>query len=140
MIPTQNVPTENLVVEKDTGFTYKLDLTTERVRKYVDNIESLKQAIYKILQTERYSYLAYNWQYGIETNDLYGQPKELVRALLPNRIKEALSIDDRIKDVVDFEFKDISKTELLVTFSVVTYDYEKMLQIEWGWNSERTNI
>lgn len=140
MIPTDNVPTQNLAIEKDTGFTYKLELQTERVRKYVDDIESLKQAIYKILQTERYSYLAYNWQYGIETNDLYGKPKQLVKALLPNRIKEALSIDDRIKDVVDFEFKDISKTELLVTFSVIAYDYEEMAEIDWRWNSERTNI
>lgn len=140
MIPTDNVPTQNLAIEKDTGFTYKLELQTERVRKYVDDIESLKQAIYKILQTERYSYLAYNWQYGIETNDLYGKPKQLVKALLPNRIKEALSIDDRIKDVVDFEFKDISKTELLVTFSVIAYDYEEMAEIDWRWNSERTNV
>ena len=70
MIPTNNVPTQDIVIEKDPNLTYKLNLEDERVRKFTDDIESIKQTILKILNTERYLYLAYNWQYGIEVNDL----------------------------------------------------------------------
>lgn len=134
MLPTNNINTDNVEIVKDPSLSYKLDLSKERVRKYVDDIPSIEQAIYKILNTERYTYTAYDWNYGIELNDLIGQPKPIAKALLPERIKEALLVDDRIEDVVDFTFKDISKTELEITFNVKIYDFEQMLLIEWRWS------
>ncbi len=135
MLPTNNIENNDIEIVKDPSFTYKLDIDKERVRKYTDDIDSVKQAIYKILNTERYLYTAYDWQYGIELNNLIGQPKSIVRAVLPDRIKEALLVDDRIEDVIDFVFEDVSKTELAVTFSVKLFDYEQMLMIDWRWNS-----
>lgn len=133
MLPTNNINTDDIEIIKDPSLSYKLDLDKERVRKYVDDIESIKQAIYKILNTERYTYTAYNWQYGIELNDLMGKPKSLVKAILPDRIKEALMVDDRIQDVVDFKFEDISKTEIDITFIVKAYELEQIILIKWGW-------
>ncbi len=133
MLPTNNINTDDIEIIKDPSLSYKLDLDKERVRKYVDDIESIKQAIYKILNTERYTYTAYNWQYGIELNDLIGKPKSLVKAILPDRIKEALMVDDRIQDVVDFKFEDISKTEIDITFIVKAYELEQIILIKWGW-------
>ena len=133
MLPTNNINTDDIEIIKDPSLSYRLDLDKERVRKYVDDIESIKQAIYKILNTERYTYTAYNWQYGIDLNDLIGQPKSLVKAILPDRIKEALMVDDRIQDVVDFKFEDISKTEIDVTFIVKSYEFEQIILIKWGW-------
>ena len=134
MLPTNNINISNIEIVKDPSLSYRLDIDKERVGKYVDNIESIKQSIYKILSTERYTYIAYDWQYGIELNDLIGQSKSLVKAVLPDRIKEALLVDDRIEDVLDFSFEDISKTELVVTFNVKLYDFEQMVLIEWRWN------
>lgn len=134
MLPTNNINISNIEIVKDPSLSYRLDIDKERVRKYVDNIESIKQAIYKILSTERYTYIAYDWQYGIELNDLIGQSKSLVKAVLPDRIKEALLVDDRIENVLDFSFEDISKTELIVIFNVKLYDFEQMVLIEWRWN------
>ena len=134
MLPTNNANIDSIEIVKDPSLSYRLDIDKERVRKYVDNIESIKQAIYKILSTERYTYTAYDWQYGIELNDLIGQSKSLVKAILPDRIKEALLVDDRIEDVLDFNFEDISKTELSVTFKVKLYDFEQMVLIERRWN------
>lgn len=34
--------------------TYRMNLESNRVRGYVDGQEAMKQAIFKILQTERY--------------------------------------------------------------------------------------
>ena len=133
MLPNNNINTDDIEIIKDPSLSYKLDLDKERVRKCVDDIESIKQAIYKILNTERYTYTAYNWQYGIELNDLIGQPKSLVKAILPDRIKEALMVDDRIQDVVDFKFEDISKTEIDVTFIVKAYEFEQIILIKLGW-------
>lgn len=133
MLPNNNINTDDIEIIKDPSLSYKLDLDKERVRKCVDDIESIKQAIYKILNTERYTYTAYNWQYGIELNDLIGQPKSLVKAILPDRIKEALMVDDRIQDVVDFKFEDISKTEIDITFIVKAYELEQIILIKWGW-------
>lgn len=135
MLPTNNITNQDIEIVKDPSLSYRLDIITERVRKYVDSIESIKQAIYKILNTERYAYTAYDWQYGIELNDLIGQPKSLVKAILPDRIKEALMVDDRIEDVIDFGFKDISKTELEITFNVKVYAFEQMILIEWRLNT-----
>lgn len=133
MLPNNDINTDDIEIIKDPSLSYKLDLDKERVRKCVDDIESIKQAIYKILNTERYTYTAYNWQYGIELNDLIGQPKSLVKAILPDRIKEALMVDDRIQDVVDFKFEDISKTEIDITFIVKAYEFEQIILIKWGW-------
>lgn len=134
MLPTNNISTDDVEIVKDPSLSYKLDVIKERIRKYVDDIDSIEQAIYKILNTERYIYTAYDWNYGIELNDLLGQPKSLAKALLPDRIKDALLVDDRVQDVVDFTFEDISKTELSVTFNVKVYNYEQMVLIKWRWS------
>lgn len=36
----------------------------------MDGMEAVKQAVYKILQTERYKYVIYDWNYGVELEDL----------------------------------------------------------------------
>ena len=61
----------------------------------------------------------YSWDYGIELEDLFGMDIDLVIAKLPNRIKEALTQDDRIIDVTDFEFKK-DRNELTVNFVIDT--------------------
>lgn len=90
-----------------------------RIIGYVDDLESIKQAIYLILSTERYQYLIYSWDYGVELIDLIGKPMPYVIAEVPRRITEALTQDDRIKDVVDFEFE-AKGNKLNVTFTVVS--------------------
>ena len=35
---------------------------------------AVKQAVYKIIMTERYQYIMYSWNYGVELLDLFGEP------------------------------------------------------------------
>ena len=86
---------------------------------YCDELEAVRQAIYKILNTERYQYLIYSWNYGIELADLFGQPIPYVYAEIQRRITEALLQDDRITDVYDFDFSNNSD-DVLCKFSVKT--------------------
>lgn len=76
--------------------------------------------IYKTLMTDRYKYEIYDWNYGVEFDDLIGKSKEFVKAELPRRIEDALIVDDRVSQVTDFEFTNIDKTTLSVTFVVKT--------------------
>ena len=60
---------------------------------------------YKILNTEKYQYLIYSFDYGIELIDLYGEPVSYVCSELKRRITEALIQDDRIESVDNFTFE-----------------------------------
>lgn len=100
--------------------TYRMNLQTNRIRGYVDGQEAMKQVIYKILQTERYQYIMYSWNYGIETLDLYGEPVSYVCPELERRISEALLWDERIQSVDNFEFNISKKGVVHVTFTAHT--------------------
>src|SRR5690606_34663156 len=70
---------------------------------YTNEQEAMIQAIYLILNIERYDHLIYSWNYGIELKDLFGQPTFYVMAELERRITEALLADSRIMAVDNFE-------------------------------------
>lgn len=91
----------------------------DRISGYIDDLQAIIQAVYLILSTERYKHIIYSWDYGVELLDLIGKPMPFVMAELPRRIKEALTTDDRIEDVVDFVFEKQGK-RLHTTFTVVT--------------------
>ena len=90
-----------------------------RVNGYCDKVEALIQSIYFILSTERYKFVIYSWNYGVELVDLIGKPMPYVMSEIPRRIKEALTQDSRINNVKDFEFEKNGK-KLHVTFTVET--------------------
>ena len=110
----------NIVIQKQPSLSYKMKLEKERIERTVDGIEAVKQMIYKTLMTDRYRFEIYDWNYGVELDDLLGKPKEFVKAELPRRIEDALIVDDRVEEVTDFEFTDIDKTTLAVKFTVKT--------------------
>lgn len=102
------------------SLTYAVDFYNDnQIKGYCDELEAMKQAIYKIINTERYKYAIYSWNYGIELTDLIGQPIPYVYAELQRRITEALEQDDRIEAVTDFSFSN-SGGDVAVHFSVST--------------------
>lgn len=72
------------------------------------------------MNADDYQYVMYSWNYGIELLDLYGEPVSYVCPELERRITEALTWDDRIKSVDNFEFNISKKGEILVTFTAHT--------------------
>ena len=105
--------------ERQPGLTYAIDVEQGRVVGRVDTVEALKQAIYLILNTERYKYLMYSWNYGIELTELIGSHPDIVYATLERIITEALLQDDRITEVSDFDFEE-TKGKIHVTFRVAS--------------------
>lgn len=105
MIPSSSgfLP-QDFEIKEQPSKTYFMDIETERIRGFTNDINSMKQAVFKILNTERYQYVIYSWNYGIETIDLYGQNTAYVMSELKRRISEALLWDSRITSVDNFEF------------------------------------
>lgn len=120
MTPVAEDILTTLEIDKQPSKNYKLFFTENIINGHVDELEAMKQVIYKILNTERYQYLIYSWNYGIETMDLFGEPVSYVCPEIERRITEALIQDDKINSVDSFEFDYSIKGKLLVTFQVYT--------------------
>ena len=74
MIPKIELLDEEFEVEEMPTYTHRYDFTKENnVRNYTDNIEAMKQAVFLILNIERYKHVIYSWDYGIELADLFGR-------------------------------------------------------------------
>ena len=78
------------------GYTHKLDIDQQRVRGTTDERDAVLQAVYLILNVERYAYPIYYRNYGSELSDLIGKPKDYAMSEMKRRITEALLQDDRI--------------------------------------------
>lgn len=126
MIPTDNIDYDiedvsiiNFDVRQEPSKTFKLNIEKSKIDGICDDVEALKQTIFLILNTERYQHLIYSWNYGVELNDLIGEPISFVIPELERRIKEALIQDDRVENVDNFEFQNI-KGKVQCRFSVHT--------------------
>lgn len=119
MIPNIDILTQEIAEQTYPNSTYKILIENDRISGYTNDLETVKQSIYLILSTERYRHIIYSWDYGVELLDLIGKPMPYVMSEIPRRITEALTQDDRITDVTNFEFTKSGK-KLLTAFTVVT--------------------
>lgn len=99
--------------------TWKLDFERGRVTGMVDGLEAVKQSVFKILQTERFAFLVYSTNYGVELGRFLGSSQAYIQSELKRRIREALMQDDRITDVTDFRVSFNGDT-VNVEFTVVS--------------------
>lgn len=121
MIPSTNtILLADLEVETQPTKNYKMYLEQNIINGFCDELAAMQQVIHKILNTERYQYIIYSWNYGVELLDLYGEPVTYVCPELKRRITEALVQDDRIESVDNFEFDTSEKRTVKATFTVHT--------------------
>lgn len=118
-------------ITKRTGFikTHKMHIEEKRVQGFIDDdLEALKQMCYKCVNTEKGEYIIYP-TFGVKKQDLFFKSKLYAYVKLKYRIREALMLDDRVRDVIDFKFhKDMSvKNDLVMSFTVVSI-YENFKQ------------
>lgn len=86
--------------------TYRMNIEEETVAGIItEDLEAVRQAVYKILNTERYKHVIYSSDYGVELADLFGKPMPYVIPEIPRRIEEALLVDDRITKVDSFDLQ-----------------------------------
>src|SRR5690606_27931875 len=67
MIPTGGTIADAATAEvRQPSRTYKLEFARGRVAGMTDGLDAIKQAVYKILQTDRFRYEIYSFDYGHE--------------------------------------------------------------------------
>ena len=113
----EDIDLVDIAIERMPGYTHKIEIAQNRVKGMTDEADALSQAVYLILNTERYQYPIYSQRYGSELADLIGQPKDYAMSELKRRIFEALIQDDRITDVDSWEFETGKKT-VTMSFTV----------------------
>ena len=72
----------------------------------------------KILYTERYAYVIYSSQYGVELDRLIGKDYDFIVSDLERTITEALLADDRILGITDFVAEQTAIDRMAVSFRV----------------------
>lgn len=117
MIP-QGFDTEiEILSDINTTKTYKV--ADYKIQGFTDELGALEQAIYKVLNTEKYEHPIYSFSYGIDLESLIGKDSVYVQIELKRRIKECLQQDERIQRVDGFRFA-IMGDEMLCTFDVIS--------------------
>lgn len=121
MTPIQETEIDMEKLEKRTmpSLTWRINEEKAEVRGETDELDAMRQAVSKILQTERYRYAVYDWNYGVELEDLYGKNVSYVIPELKRRIEDALLADDRVTAVTDFSFRE-EKGSVTAAFTVYT--------------------
>ena len=113
------------------NLTYRLG--TKTVAGKIDKLESIKQAVYHILSTERYSNQIYDDNYGVELEQYIGKDIGFITASIENTLREAICQDDRITDIqVDnVEKSSTQNNACLVEFTVFTIygNYSESLNV-----------
>ena len=114
------------------NLTYRLN--DNSVAGKISGLESIEQAIFHILQTERYSNPLYNDDYGVELEQYIGQDIGFIAADIENTLREALTQDDRITDVsvtnVAKSTKQANSCEISFTVYTIYGDIEESLEME----------
>ncbi|MDU1966855.1 MAG: DUF2634 domain-containing protein [Clostridium perfringens] len=118
MIPKFNFVVSEIEDTVQSSKTYRIDSFNGRITRKIDELEAIKQAIFKILQTERFENVIYDAIYGVELVGLIGKPKEFVKSDIERVIKEALSVDERILGIENFNIVDDVKENLKIEFKV----------------------
>ncbi|CAI6087160.1 DUF2634 domain-containing protein [Cohnella sp. JJ-181] len=100
--------------ERQPSRTFSIDLQNARIAGTIDGVEAVRQAVYKILDTDRFAHFIYSTNYGTERRfgGLYSNDIE-------RWVSEALLVDDRIMAIENFQTA-VSGDEALVSFTVVS--------------------
>lgn len=100
--------------------TYRIDFDKKRISGMVDGKAAMQQAVRKILQTERFAYLIYSWNYGMEWSNIIGKNRVEGESTLRKGLEDALLQDERITALSDLAVTRVDRRTISVTATVDT--------------------
>lgn len=103
-----------------TGLTYYINSKTGHIASMIDGRESVIQAIFKALDTEKLSYDIYGWLYGLDMEPFIGQDLDYVQTNIQSYIEDCLLQDDRINSIQNLTVEQQDVDSCLITFDVDT--------------------
>ncbi len=119
MTPQSTTLDGSYTLIKSTDTTYRMDTESLSIRGLCCGRDAVKQAVYKLLMTEKDTYVIYDKSYGVRLKDLFGTDISYARAVIRLRLEDAFKNDERIKGITSFS-ADAVKNKLRVELSLDT--------------------
>ena len=125
-------PKENKI-PKEYGINFA---TGQLTGKIVEGAEAVKVWVWFALQTPRYRYYVYSWDYGNDFETLIGQgySKEYIDSEVRRMTEECLLVNKHIKSITNFSV-DMEKNVLTVSFTIDTiygeirFENERIMEV-----------
>jgi hypothetical protein len=118
-------------IEEVTLPTLTYQVVNGRVQGMIDEQIAMRQAIDKILRTERFVFSIYDDQYGNDFIELIGKDMPYAKNEVQRMINEALLGDDRVVNVNvdDIEEVDVASLEVKVTVETIFGDFDTEVEV-----------
>lgn len=113
---------------------YEIDFKTGQLTgRIVKGAEAIKVWIWLVLQTARYRYYIYSWDYGNEFEELIGRgySEEYINAEAQRMTEDCLLVNENIESITDFSVG-MENDQLTISFTANTiygaiqFDNEKI--------------
>lgn len=95
---------QDVVFESQPDLTWWRDPDTNRIAGAADGHKAVAQAVEVMLLVERFRWQIYKPFFGMQWEGLLGQNPGYVAAELQRRIREAVTIDDRVTGISNFSY------------------------------------
>ncbi|MHA7966604.1 DUF2634 domain-containing protein [Paenibacillus sp. CAU 1782] len=121
MIPQGGALTESTAAASQPSATWRIDLERGVMSGRTDGLDAMKQAVFKIVQSQRFRHSIYSVNFGHEMASLIGRHPSFLQLEAKRLLEEALLQDDRIQTVDQVKVSH-QGDRAVVTFTVHT-DY-----------------
>lgn len=120
ILPTSSIDlTGGVEFQSQPSLSWHINKKTNRIEGTVDGQAAVRQAVEIILHVERFRWQIYKPYSGMEWEGLIGQDPGYVGAELQRRLVDALTIDDRVTGISNYEYT-VDGNSLHATFTVDT--------------------
>lgn len=120
MIPSNRNLIVTQIGQNEVTRTYKVDSYNKRIIGTTDGQPAIEQAILKNFDTERYAYVIYSKNYGIELEKYIGKDYDFIRSDLQRAIEECLLVDARIYSINNLQFTQEGLDYMSITMDIET--------------------
>lgn len=120
MIPSNRNLIVTQIGQNEVTRTYKVDSYNKRIIGTTDGQPAIEQAILKNFDTERFTYVIYSKNYGIELEKYIGKDYDFIRSDLQRAIEECLLVDARIYSINNLQFTQEGLDYMLITMDIET--------------------
>lgn len=120
VLPTSSINiTGGVNFQNQPSLSWYINKETNRIEGTVDGQAAVRQAVEIILNVERFRWQIYRPYSGMEWDGLIGQDPGYVGAELQRRVIDALTVDDRVTGIYDYDYT-VDGASLSAVFTVNT--------------------
>lgn len=120
VLPTSSINiTGGVNFQNQPSLSWYINKDTNRIEGTVDGQAAVRQAVEIILNVERFRWQIYRPYSGMEWDGLIGQDPGYVGAELQRRVIDALTVDDRVTGISDYDYT-VDGSSLSAVFTVNT--------------------